>query len=259
MAPGFRAKLVDFPKHERSLAYESIVKVRYALTTRIADKTHKYILDKCTEPPSYYNSAYHDCIAILALIYPLPPDTDLSLPLPLESIQQTIAPTTSTTPTSSNLTPPPNQSVPPAPAPSATKQGTTSLKDTPSAFYVVQRTYRDKITPAMHSSIPQSKSLVTQSLLRLPARNTLRHNPKYASSRKGFKGSLQLNINAALLQASGTRKSHRAKCQNCTEGKGFWDSCVVASWDMEYDLQGACANCYYNGKAIRCTFHHGQC
>lgn len=132
-------------------------------------------------------------------------------------------------------------------------------ENAPSIYEVFMAKYQDLVTPDLLTFLHQPKSFILRTLLRQPARNPLRHNHRYATARKEFNAQRRGNVHAALLQISGVCMSHNSRCQNCVDGRGFWDTCVVASRDVSYDFSGSCANCYYNGKGNSCTFFRSKC
>ncbi|KAI1643222.1 uncharacterized protein F4817DRAFT_350412 [Daldinia loculata] len=217
----------NFPRIDQSAAKLPTRLIRNAVFEAISDKLQDEVIAVCEE----LEQQGHCDNKFRAVIYPLPPDTDFDMHFLL------LPPSCS-----NSLTLPEFQ------------LDKDSPKGTPSAFAIVKTKYKDVIPPPLLKSIPTSRSHVVRTLLKKPARNHLRHNPMYAKSRKQFSAQRPLNINAAMLQACGTRKPYNNRCDNCTEGKGFWDSCVVASMGMEYDFGGACANCYYNSRGSSCSF-----
>ena len=73
------------------------------------------------------------------------------------------------------------------------------------------------------------------------------------ATRAGFTTNKSENLVALFIQLSGEEASKR--CLACAQLKGVWAQCVITSDDLlQRSTKGACANCYYNGQASRCSF-----
>ncbi|KAI1134827.1 hypothetical protein F5Y05DRAFT_191826 [Hypoxylon sp. FL0543] len=187
-----------------------------------------------------------------AIVYPLAPDTDFdfpSLPTLIKPDAHSFA-KSSWSNGSSVSTSQQDASISPSFGAEKVPPGV------PTALDVVKSQY--DIPSSIMTHMTTEKGYVMRCLAGRPARNIPQYNKMYASCRKEFNGDRPMNVKAALLQVSGTRKGHNARCQNCKDGKGLWDKCVVATLGTGYDFSGACANCYYNSKGKTCSFFAGK-
>jgi hypothetical protein len=81
----------------------------------------------------------------------------------------------------------------------------------------------------------------------------VRHLQKNDATRAGFTTNKSENLIALYIQLSGKESSER--CRPCAQLRGVWAQCVITSDALlQHSTKGACANCYYNGQASRCSF-----
>ena len=81
----------------------------------------------------------------------------------------------------------------------------------------------------------------------------VRHLQKNNATRAGFTINKSENLIALYIQLSGKESSER--CHPCAQLRGIWAQCVITSDALlQHSTKGACANCYYNGQASRCSF-----
>ncbi|KAH8754624.1 hypothetical protein F5883DRAFT_185195 [Diaporthe sp. PMI_573] len=105
--------------------------------------------------------------------------------------------------------------------------------------------YAREILPEVQR-FPSSK--IIDALLPIPAQRHPRLNP--SSTSRLYTSRIQ-NLAACLIQISGDEA--REPCGRCKNRKGLWLLCVVSSVPIvRAATRGACANCYYNGKARGC-------
>ncbi|KAI1377494.1 hypothetical protein F4677DRAFT_38216 [Hypoxylon crocopeplum] len=272
-------RLSGFPATDDNAAEVPIKYIRIAVVKHISEKLPEELnaFRRRLRPMDQYD-------AVDAVIHPLPPDTDFDLP-PLSTIFDPISTSNSSPrksyPTSSNLdlqTPVSNSSLEglsstpsitalrmptsnsslgeSSPSPSKFDISNGKHGSTATAYDAVKAKYGSSISTTVIQEIARSRKPGVRSLLHYPARTLLRHNSKPYKARKPFCGIRRGNILAALLQTSGTRIARNSRCDNCTDSRGFWDTCVVPSWNMEFKFSNSCANCYYNGKAATCSFSY---
>lgn len=112
--------------------------------------------------------------------------------------------------------------------------------------------YKDEIT--RHYPL-RPKCAKLRPLALAPARNELQENPQRTKLYKPFSLHRIGNIKAVLVQVSGILQPAGQECDKCRDGKGRWTRCVRDTGRAASGaLQGSCANCYYNGGGVRCSF-----
>ncbi|KAI0387603.1 hypothetical protein F5Y04DRAFT_8080 [Hypomontagnella monticulosa] len=180
-----------------------------------------------------------DSTEIEVVLYSLPPDTEFDLPNLLNIARSAVVPTKESSPSEST-------------ASEWLGLDESNADNAPTALSALKTEYGDCIPDKLKTTG------VTQYLMKRPARNPLRPNTQFSHVRSPYSIIRLHSLHAGLLQASGLRQAHSRRCVDCVEGKGFWDSCVVATPDMPYDFMKACANCCYSGKPGRCSFSPGK-
>lgn len=107
--------------------------------------------------------------------------------------------------------------------------------------------------PELESDPVKEYEIITGILLKKPAVNSLVENinapERFNLSRRSR------NLEALLAQITGKLLSGESACVRCKTGKGQWHGCVLDRDKLPDSLmEGACANCYYDGRPDFCSF-----
>lgn len=120
------------------------------------------------------------------------------------------------------------------------------------AWQVLCKTYPDiKQNPCELPPDPFLRLLGTT----VPKNSLQRRGKQPFSTKRGMQ-----NIRAALVQLCGNAVPEESCCTGCFRGNGHWWGCVITPSipGLPEILEGACANCYYNGRGVFCSFRRGN-